>query len=185
MIIKEFIRGFKEGYANAKGNNGVIIGHATYCNKKLPIIYSPESLKSNDGIFASCNVLNGKYRIVVDDLFIASPTEVKEFVIQHEIGHIELLKEKIDKHILWDEVYCDKYSMKQVGFNNAINALNYIWKTGINTENVDKLIAIPTRLKELGANVDSMYIIGANGIKFYEPELRKALIELDTILKDN
>ena len=71
----------------------------------------------------------------------------------------------------------DKYGAQIVGVLNAIKALNYIWIVGAQTGQVDKLLTIPSRLKELGDDVSSMYIIGANGVTYYEKDLRTILLQ--------
>lgn len=182
-FIKEFIKGFKQGYQEAlyqrnKPVVGTIVGLVSYTNRNIPIIYCPSRLKSSNGIFAALVTYCYEYRIEVDDLYMSAPDTVKEFINQHEIGHLFLVENgQSNRHTLYDEVLADKYAMEHTSQNISIEALNYIWTIGAKAGQIDKLFTIPSRLKELGADVSTMYIVGANGIKFYEPDLRALLIK--------
>lgn len=63
----------------------------------------------------------------------------------------------------------DEFYNSKVGKKNAINALNYLWKD-LAIINIYACADIPSRLKELGVNVDSMYIMLVNGTVLHEPE---------------
>lgn len=182
-LIKEFIKGFKQGYKEAmyKRNKpvaGTIVGLVSYANKDIPIVYCPSRLENSNGIFAALVAYADadEYRIEIDDLYMSAPDTVKEFINQHELGHLFLIENgQPNKFTLQDEVNADRYAMEHTSQNVAIEALNYIWVAGARTGNVDKIFTIPSRLKEAGADVSTMYIVGGNGIRFYEPDLRKLL----------
>ena len=183
-LIKEFIEGFKQGYQEAiyqrnKPVTGTIVGFVSYTNRDIPIVYCPSRLESGNGIFAALvTYCSEEYRIEVDDLYMSAPDTVKDFINKHELGHLFLVENgQPNKHTLQDEVSADSYAMEHTSQNVAIEALNYIWVAGAKAGQVDKLFTIPSRLKEVGADVSSMYIVGANGIKFHEPDLRALLIK--------
>lgn len=172
-LIMDFIRGFKAGFNSTRGH---IVGYIEYNGNNLPIIHSPDHVAINNSIFANCSVSNDEYRIVVDDLYIQAPQYVKDFVNQHELGHLYWLDNGHEnKHTLNDEFMADAYSAQKVGNINAINSLNYIWTMGANTGKINHCLTFPSRLKELGADVSSMYIIGLNGKIFYEEDLRRII----------
>lgn len=176
-FIHDVVKDFKEGFREGRESRivGTIINYVKYKCEVLPIIYSPESVRLSNSIFATVNVYQSKYRIVVDDLYINAPDEVKEFINQHEFGHLFLIENgDPNMHTLLDEIKADKYAMEQIGQVKSVNALNYVWIKGAEANQIDKLFTIPSRLKELGADVSDMCVIGANGT-FYEADLRKLL----------
>lgn len=177
-IIDSFINSFKEGYRIGKAKIGTVIGYVSYNDTNLPILYNPTCVAEDNTFFACCAIYNGEYRIIVDDYYVQAPQYVKDFINQHEIGHLYWLDNgHPNGHTLDDEFMADKYGAQIVGVLNAIKALNYIWIVGAQTGQVDKLLTIPSRLKELGDDVSSMYIIGANGMTYYEKDLRTILLQ--------
>lgn len=170
---KDFKEGFIMGYNRSHGK---IIGHISYNGKRIPIVYSPIAVLANNGIIANCSIYKGKYRIVVDDYYMALPQNVKDFVHQHELGHAYWLDNgHVNEHKLNDEFIADTYAAERIGTGNAINALRHIWVVLGTTGNVHYALSFPSRLKELGADVSDMYIMGGNQIPFYEEDLRRIL----------
>ena len=107
---------------------------------------------------------------------MTAPKYVKEFINYHELGHLYWLDNGHEnEHTLKDEIIADAYSAERVGNINAINSLNYVWTVAGNTGNTIRCLTFPSRLKDLGADVSSMYIIGLNGKTFHEADLRKIL----------
>jgi hypothetical protein len=162
--LKEFKEGLTSGFRNE---------FAKRTGYGIDITLDHNAVRSAGFLFAMCaRYVDDTYAIIVDDEFNLAPKEVREFIIWHELGHIHNDKDSI--RTLECEHKADMYAVSKVGQANAIIALNYMW-VRLSTIDITACADIPSRLKELGANVDSMYILLANGTKLYEPQLRKLI----------
>lgn len=110
--------------------------------------------------------------IIVDDYYVKAPRYVKEFIYWHEMGHST--DRYITKRTFLHELVADNYAVLHIGKYKAIKALNYMWKV-LGTVNVYACADIPSRLKELGADVSKMYIKTPNGKVWYESDLKAIL----------
>lgn len=161
--LQEFKQGFKQGFQKETGY-GIDIVHDDN------FVHNNGILNAVFAVYAKYN--DGSRKIIVDDAFIQAPKIVKKFIIYHELGHIDNTSLK---YTLSSEFKADAYSASKIGKKAAIFSLNYMW-TYLLGNNVGACADIPCRLKELGANVDSMYILLANGIILKEPDIRAILL---------
>lgn len=159
--IKEFKEGFKTGFIN---------GFSKQTGYDIDIVYDHNFVHNNGYMYAVCiKNTDGTYKIAVDYMYFTAPKIVRKFIIWHELGHINNDNDGIRS--LKCECKADAYAASKIGKLNAVYALNYMWKQ-LATVNITACVDIPSRLKELGANVSSMYIQLANGSVLHEPELR-------------
>ena len=166
--IAKALREFKEG---------VVLGFKNEFSKKtghgIDIVLDHDAVRNAGFLFAMCaRYVDNTYAIIVDDEFNLATKEVREFIIWHELGHIS--NDNSGVRTLDCEHKADLYAQSKVGNVNAVAALNYMW-VRLSTININACADIPSRLKELGANVDTMYIRLANGKTLYEPQLRLLL----------
>lgn len=158
-VKEEFTQGFSNGFAKQTGRG-------------INITLNHDAVRSAGFLFAMyVHYENGKSEIMVDDEFNIAPKGVREFIIWHEIGHID---HHHTEYLLEDELDADRFAAKKVGNDNAIEALKYMW-TRLATIDASACISIPSRLKALDVDVSDMYIRGINGKVFHEPELRAIL----------
>ena len=85
----------------------------------------------------------GSYMIVTDDVFNKCPRYVKEFIVNHEIGHIKLGHLETTARSQWiylikrafggktskafmNELAADQFSAAEIGYDKALHALGYM-----------------------------------------------------------
>ena len=165
--LQEFKEGFKIGFQKETGYG-------------IDIVHDDNFVHNNgvlDAVFAVyAEYTDGTRKIIVDDAFMQAPKIVKKFIIYHELGHIDNTSLK---YTLDSEFKADAYAASKIGNKVAIFALNYMW-IYMSKNNITACADIPCRLKELGINVDSMYIQLANGTILKEQDLRLLLLEQET-----
>lgn len=159
-VIKEIKDGFNLGFKKTTGYG-------------VDIIFDNDFVNRNNCIFAVCiRYTDDSHKIFVDNEFMAMPEKYRSFVIWHELGHIGNDNNGI--RTLECECKADAYAASKIGKINAVKALNYMW-TRLGVINISACTDIPSRLKALGANVDSMYIKLKDGTILKEPDLRKLI----------
>lgn len=142
-------------------------------NKKLKVTKNNEILSAN-GIYFSAlaTMVDGTYEMIVSDDYMKAPKFVKDFIYWHEVGHIYYNKPGRPLH---QECLADRYALQHVGKTRSLMALQYMW-CWLAKIDVTACADIPSRMKELGADVSTMYIRTGNGTILYEPDL-KAILE--------
>lgn len=153
---EEFMTGFNIQYTKQTGHN-------------IQVVHNNNFVRNNGFVYAvHVEYTDGTRCIYIDDNYMALPKYVKSFIYWHELGHINNTN---NVRNLECECKADKYAAKKIGKYKAILALNYMWKDLIKID-ITAAIDIPSRLKELGVNVDSMYIIQKDGTMLRESDLR-------------
>lgn len=99
------------------------------------VIHAPSLVRLNGYMFAVA-ALELKV-VIVDDHFMTAPKNVQEFILLHEVGHLndegldinaEHLANRIASvgSIPAEEKYADEYSFRRMNKTQAINALRYL-----------------------------------------------------------
>lgn len=141
--------------------------------KAVKVVTNNKLLKENGIYFAAlATYTNGTQEVVVTDEYHNAPKMVRDFLYWHEVGH--MVHNHNGLRSLVTEEQADAYAVKHIGKTKAIIALNYMWTT-LSTVDVSACMDIPSRLKDIGANVDSMYIVTGNGTVLTECMLRAML----------
>ena len=138
-------------------------------NHKNHVTVNPFKLLVNGIYFAAFD--HDSKEIIVDNHYTSAPNYVQDFIYWHEMGHMD---GNGGKRTLADEVHSDLHAASYIGKRKAIKALKYMWRV-LATVNPLAAADIPSRLKELGADVSDMYIITANGKIWHEEDLRAIL----------
>ena len=149
----------------------------------IDVIQNDILLHANGFVFAACyEYEDDTHKIFVDRYFMEAPVNCRKFIIWHELGHIG--NSSKGKRTLECEFKADAYAASKIGKRNAINALRYMWAKLVNID-ITACGDIPSRLKELGANVDDMWIKLKDGTVLREPDLRELLKEVKMEVKNN
>lgn len=144
--------------------NSRLIDKFVIQGRTIVVSYNNDVLKSLQVKFAFVRIIDEyNYMITVDDTFMKCSNETKNFIIEHEIGHIMLhmnnkigLTEKIKRffNCLFEinsyEFEADSYACRKVGKECAINAFKEI----IKIKNSKLMVNRFNRLLELeGVNI--------------------------------
>ncbi len=154
--INDFVKSFKAGIKLAQWQkaNNLLFSFQRY--KDVPLFtVSDTSGWDGHGLFASAINNNGKKGIYITKLVDESPH--RDFVLAHEHGHIQLghlsdgkgdtmvmhfLKRALgNKEVLNNEFAADAYAAERVGYDKAIQCLQYMKTLGLYNKELDKRIA--------------------------------------------
>lgn len=167
-IKREFMAGF------AETSPGTTLTTLKFEDEVIPVVHNHIFVHYNgiaQGMYAVCaGYTNGSHIIYVDDEYMKLPNVVKEFILWHELGHVHDTNSSNTRTIEC-ECRADAFATKHVGKRKAIIALNHMW-SNLALTNILAAADIPTRMKALGVNVDTMYIQQVDGTILHEPELR-------------
>jgi hypothetical protein len=120
----------------------------------IPVYLDPLRLKSIGARFAFAAKVNDQYVIFTDELYVEAPQEVREFVLNHELGHI--LNGHVEKYNVWKmlkrvliglvtidkmEIEADHYAIEQMSASRVVSSLTYI-NNRLSTSEINRRIAL-------------------------------------------
>ena len=158
-MFKNFIKGFNAGKEIAQ--RGIfwrpnIIQTINHDVGTIFVVHDEASLIVKNLRIAAAGNLGEAFAIIVDDNFMELSQPTKEFIIQHEIGHLvnshvytmkKFIKRNMSSKVSDDEREADEYSCLKVGKENTISALKEILRIeGIRKKEIVRRI----KLIELG-----------------------------------
>lgn len=142
-IVKNIVDGIKlniEYFKSISEDDDSIFFHESEIHERGYIIkQNTIKLIQNNASMCLCTIIdfNGRYVpcLYIDSIFKMLSKETQEFIIQHEMGHFNyhldiMLNNSEIKRTIELEYQADEYAMEQVGYSEAMKALDELKTMG-------------------------------------------------------